>query len=61
MTNPIVMASNDRDKDDILDKEFKRMIINMFKDSKKDINKHMKEFKGDMNNLLNEFQENTNS
>ena len=31
MTNPIVMASNDRDKDDILGKEFKRMITTTFK------------------------------
>lgn len=54
------MTSNDHDLDDILVKEFKRMIINMFKDSKRDINKHMKEFKGHMNDL-NEIQENTNS
>lgn len=55
------MASNDRNLDDTLGKEFKRTIVNMFRDSKKDSIKHMKEFKKDMNNLPSEFQENTNS
>lgn len=61
ISNPIVMASNDSNFDDILSKEFERTIINMFKDSKKDTNKHVKEFTAEINNLLDEFQENTNS
>lgn len=55
------MASNDSDLDDSQSKEFKRTIINMFKDSKKDTSKHTKECKEDMNGLLDELQENTNS
>jgi alpha-galactosidase len=43
--NSTIMESNDREVDEISDKEFKRMITRIIKKIKEDVNKHMDKLK----------------
>lgn len=49
------MIPNESHLEEIPDKEFKRTLLNMFKETKEDMSTLLNKFEQDRNKLLNEF------